>query len=190
MTVSPTVHYDELETALSQAGLELSASEAHGVICGSICNQMKTGVSPDLRRVLTAGADISGESLLPLQRQLELLLRNTVENLHHDQVEFCLLLADDSGGLPLRLQSLAEWCGGFVLGLLGGDSLAIDELSTDAAELVRDMLSVSELEVRREGDDSEWDLAEVEEYVRVGVQLIFEELYAGLQSQKDSGELH
>jgi len=178
----PTVHYDELQTALTQAGLGLSAAEVHGVICGSVCDEMRTGVSPDLQRLLTAGVDISGESLLPLQRHLELLLRNTVGNLHHNQSEFSLLLADDSGGLPLRLQSLAEWCGGFLLGLLGGDSFAIDELSDDAAEIVRDMISVSELEVRGEGDDSEWDLAEVEEYVRVGVQLIFEELYADLQS--------
>ena len=176
MPVSAIVRYDELETALSQAGLGLSASEAHGVICGSICNQMKTGVSPDLQRLLTAGVDIPEESLLPLQRHLALLLRNSVENLHHNQSEFNLLLADDSDGLPLRLQSLAEWCGGFLLGLLGGDSVAIDELSDDAAELARDMLSVSELEVRREGDDSEWDLAEVEEYVRIGVQFIYTDL--------------
>ncbi len=160
------------------------------MICGSICNQMKTGVSPDLQRLLTAGVDIAGESLLPLQRHLELLLHNSVETLHHDQSEFSLLLADDSGGLPLRLQSLADWCGGFLLGLLGKDSFAIDELSADAAELARDMLSVSELEVRREGDDSEWDLAEVEEYVRVGVQFIFEELYADLHGDGNSGEIH
>ena len=190
MAIAQTVRYEEFETALSQAGLKLGAAEAHGVICGSICNQMKTGVSPDLQRLLTAGADIPGESLLSLQRHLELLLRDTVDNLHDNQSEFSLLLADDSAGLPNRLQSLADWCGGFLLGLLGNDSFAIDELSTDSAELARDMLSVSELEVGREGDDSEWDLAEVEEYVRVGVQLIFEELYAGLQGEADSGELH
>jgi len=165
----------------------LSAAEVHGVICGAVCNQMKTGVSPDLQRMLTAGADNPGQSLQPLQRHLELLLRNTVENLHRNQGEFSLLLADDDGGLPLRLQSLVDWCGGFLLGLLGKDSFAIDELSDDAAEIARDMLSVSELEAGCEGDDSEWDLAEVEEYVRVGVQFIFEELNA---DQPDPGEIH
>ena len=70
------------------AGLELSAAEVHGVICGSICNQMKTGVSPDLRRLLTAGAEISGASLAPLQDQLESLLTDAVRGLYARQGDF------------------------------------------------------------------------------------------------------
>ena len=120
MPISQTVRYEEFETTLSQAGLKLSAAEAHGVICGSICNQMKTGVSPDLQRLLTAGADIPGESLLPLQRQLELLLRNTVENLHHDQSRVLLTAGGRQRWSPASpAVSWRSGAGGFVLGLLG-----------------------------------------------------------------------
>ena len=88
------------------------------------------------------------------------------------------------------MQSLADWCRGFLLALLDGERIAVDEFSADAAEVARDLMSVSELEADGDGGDSEWDLAEVEEYVRVGVQLIFEELYGDLHGDVESEELH
>jgi len=190
MNAIQIVRYDEFDSTLSLAGLKLSPAEVHGLICGSICNQMKTGAAPDLQRLLLTGADLPAESLAPLQDNLELLLRETVEKLYQNQGEFVLLLPDDDSGFPLRLQSLADWCKGFLLGLLDNQSIAIDELSADGAELARDMISVSEVDLRPWNDDSEWDFVEVEEYIRVGVQLIFEELYAEVQSDCDSGELH
>ena len=101
-----------------------------------------------------------------------------------------MLLPDDEVGVPRRLQSLADWCRGFLLGLLDGERVAIDEFSPDAAEVARDMMSVSEVEAGSEEEDSEWDLAEVEEYVRVGVQLIFEDLYRDVRGDVESEELH
>ena len=184
------IQYDEIQSAISLAGLDLSASEVHGLICGSICNQMKTGTAPDMSRLITAGADLRAESLEQLQGSLELLLRGSVEELHGDESDFRLLLPDDESGVQRRLQSLADWCRGFLMGLLDGERIAIDGFSADAAEIARDMLSVSELEESREGGDSEWDLTEVEEYVRVGVQLIFEELYGDLHGDVESEELH
>ena len=190
MQTAHEIQYDEIESAISLAGLELSAAEVHGVICGAICNQMKTGTAPDMNRLITAGAVVQAEALGQLQKTLELLLRGTVEELHRDDGDFSLLLPDDDSSLQLRLWSLADWCRGFLLGLLDGENVAIDQLSTDAAEIARDMLSISEVEVNGDGSDSEWDLTEVEEYVRVGVQLIFEELYGGLHKDVESEELH
>ncbi len=184
------IQYDEIEEATSSAGLELGAAGVHGVICGAICNQMKTGTAPDLKRLIALDADVQPELLEQLQKVLELLLRGAVEDLSKDSGDFKLLLPDDDSDLSLRLRALADWCSGFLLGLLDGDSIAVDEFSADVAEIVRDMLSVAEVEVSRDGGDSEWDLTEVEEYVRVGVQLIFEELYANLHGDVESGELH
>jgi len=160
------------------------------VICGAICNQMKTGDAPDMNLLITAGADVRGGAIEPLQKTLELLLRGTVDELYRDDGNFSLLLTDEESGVSLRLQSLADWCRGFLLGLLNGEKVAIDEFSSDASEIARDMISISEVEASREGEDSEWDLTEVEEYVRVGVQLIFEELYGDIHRNVESEELH
>lgn len=190
MQTSHDTQYDEIESAISLAGIELSAAEVHGVICGAICNQMKTGTAPNMNRLITAGAEVRAEAVGDLQNTLELLLRESVEQLHRDDGDFSLLLPDDDSAVQLRLRSLADWCRGFLLGLLDGENLAMDQLSTDAAEVARDMLSISAVDVTGDGSDSEWDLTEVEEYVRVGVQLIFEEMYGDLHQDVESEELH
>lgn len=190
MHPAPTVVYEQLAEALSAAGLHPNAAEVHGIICGSICNQMKTGQGPDLQRLLTAGADVSAESLGPLRQELEELLQQTVETLYGDQSDFNLLLPDDDEALLLRLQALADWCRGFLVGLLNDESFSIDQLSEDAAELARDFIAISEVDTSLNAEDDEWDLAEVEEYVRTGVQIIFEDIYSELRNNNVSRELH
>ena len=183
------VYYDQLQAALLEAELELSASEVHGVMCGSICNQMKTGVSPNLQQLLTSGKEISTESLASLRDILESLLRQTVDSLYRNLNEFNLLLPDDNESLSLRSRALADWCRGFMIGLLNKESFYIDQLSTDSEEMARDILAVSELEPAQGDEDSEWDFAEVEEYVKVGAQLIFEEMCMAQQNNV-SEEIH
>ena len=188
MLATQPVDYDQLQTALLRAGLEPNAAEVHGVMCGSICNQMKTGISPDLERLLTSGVEVSGESLASLRDILESLLQETVNSLYRNLSQFDLLLPDDSESLSLRLQTLADWCRGFMIGLLNKESFAIDQLSADAAEAARDIIAVSEVEATQD-EDNEWDFVEVEEYIRVGVQLIFEEMCTA-QENGVSGEIH
>lgn len=189
MLTTQTVVYDQLQTELSMSGLELSAAEVHGVMCGTICNQMKTGVTPDLQRLLTAGADVSGESLASLRDLLEDLLKEIVQKLYGNLGEFYLMLPGDHEIISLRLQALADWCRGFTVGLLSNEAFAIDQLSADSAEVARDIIAVSEVEVKPEGEDNEWDFAEVEEFIRVGVQLIFAELHSA-QVSNVPGEVH
>ena len=55
--------------------------------------------------------------------------------------------------------------------------------------MARDIMAVAELEPSQDDQDSEWDFAEVEEYVKVGVQLIFEEMCIA-QENTVSGEIH
>lgn len=183
------IDYDQLQAALSLAGLDLSAAEVHGVLCGSMCNQMKTGASPDLQKLLLAGSKVPAESLRPLQGHLENLLHESVQSLYGDDSELNLLLPDDDESISLRLQALADWCRGYAIGLLNEDSLAIDQLSAEAAEMVRDFMTITEVDAARVGEGDEWDMAEVEEYVRMGVQFIFEELNQAQQSGS-TGKLH
>ena len=44
--------FTQIEATLALAGLELTPSEIHGTIVGSIANHMKTGVSPDLLKLV------------------------------------------------------------------------------------------------------------------------------------------
>ena len=49
-----------------------------------------------------------------------------------------------------------------------------DTLPAESAEMVRDMAAISALDVTDDPGGSEADLVQLEEYVRVGIQLIYE----------------
>jgi uncharacterized protein len=94
-----------------------------------------------------------------------------------------LLPADDES-LAMRADGLAEWCAGFMHGLgeaAGAASPAAlhgeitREVMADFSEIARAGLGAGDAETEAE---SEAAYAELVEFVRVSVQLVFEELHA------------
>lgn len=170
-------YYDQLASTLALAGVDVSVSEMHGIVCGTICNWTRTGREPELLALLSSGSEAAPERLDALRTPLRQLFQAALRDLREHQPEFDLLLPAEDNRLSVRGAALAEWCQGFLLGLLHEQTLAIEALPGDAAEIARDMLSISELEeVVQDTSENEWNLAQVEEYVRMGVQLIFTEL--------------
>lgn len=96
---------------------------------------------------------------------------------------FEALLPDDDAPLEEQAQALALWCHGFLGGMgatapgigrdRGGEDTAIGEILGDFAEISRAGLSDEEAAGR---DQPDFALAEIHEYVRVSVQIVFEEL--------------
>jgi len=98
--------------------------------------------------------------------------------------DFKLLLMDDDDPLSERVETLAAWCQGFIYGLAAGGIKEGSELPEDTAELLKDMIEISRagndvddtgVEESDDNDDEEAYM-EIEEYVRMGVLLIYEEL--------------
>jgi uncharacterized protein YgfB (UPF0149 family) len=101
-------------------------------------------------------------------------------------LEFAPLLPNDDSNVELRADALAHWCHGFLAGLvIGGLDFGGDEaaLSAELKELIRDFGEISKAGAAPEEvedlDRSDSALLELEEYVRVGAQLVFEELTRG-----------
>jgi uncharacterized protein YgfB (UPF0149 family) len=98
--------------------------------------------------------------------------------------DFKLLLPDDDDSLPERVEAISAWCQGFIYGLAAGGIQQGSELPEDTEELLKDMVEISRAghDVDDGGDDAanededEVALMEIEEYVRMGVLLIYEEL--------------
>jgi len=93
---------------------------------------------------------------------------------------FAPLLPSDDAPIEEQVQALALWCHGFLGGLgfrSAGDVQqrdgAIAEILADFAEISRAGLSDDEAAGRGQPD---FALAEIQEYVRVSVQIVFEEL--------------
>ncbi len=178
LEISPSLpDYHEIERVLREAGVTTSAAEAHGIITGVLCAPNGQAVSWQnliLGRQEQPVAVLSAE----LVQILTVLYQQTHARLYSVDYEFEPLLPGDDHSFQQQIDGLADWCRGYLFGLLSGGVKDVSELSGDASEIVADIFRISEAEAEEAGVD-EADaraFAELVEYIRVGVQLVFEEL--------------
>jgi len=169
--------YDDASRLLHEAGVPTGASEAHGIITGVLCAPQGTGVAWQAL-ILGRNALPGGERPAELGRLLTALHGSTYAHLHGVDCDFTPLLPDDGHSLAEQLDGLTDWCRGYLFGLHAGGVEDAQALPGDAGEIVRDITRISEAELDTSLADEEEAraLAEIVEYLRVGVQLIFEEL--------------
>ena len=165
----------ELQAVLHRIDSAVGASEAHGWLCGALCIREGFGAAEWLAGLAddADGAAAAGE--LPTFSELH---TETLESLRSEDFAFAPLLPEEDAPLAARVAALAEWCGGFLYGVgVSGASEAAAK-SQAVAEILGDLSEISraELEPGRGGDEGEADYTELQEFVRAGAQLAFEEL--------------
>lgn len=181
--------YQQLESSLHLAGLYQPSSEVHGLIVGSIANHMLTATAPNLLTLLV-GKSKQENTQQPLLELLNEIYRDTSETLLENNDEYQLLLVDEDAQLSVRTESLADWCRGYLFGLLQNDTVSIEQLPEDGPEIARDILAISEAGPNdEENQEDEWALVELEEYVKVGSQLIFEFIVRARSEQQPQAPL-
>ena len=104
------------------------------------------------------------------------------------QLDFALVLAGDDAPLGERTDTLAQWCQGYLVGLALGGIKDHNALPGDVPEFVRDLLKISQAVAGGGTEEDENAFYELCEYIRVGVQLVFDEL-APVRNQKP-GDVH
>lgn len=197
MTNEPAItplDYDTLRDSLAQAGAVVALAELHGGVCGALC----AGGAPAAKYWLE---DCLVDQELDATEELDASLVNVVaassRMLEETGFEFEPLLPGDDATLEEQVQALALWCHGFVSGLGAnapelavrgtrapdsGDAAAIAEVVGDFTEISRAGLSEDEAAGQ---DQADFALAELREYVRAGVQMVFEELAPRREAAKD-----
>lgn len=171
--------YDEATHLLREAGISTGAAEAHGIITGVLC-------APDSARVawqtLIVGHEAGGnrETTAELSDLLAAMYRSALAHLNGVECAFTPMLPGDEHSLAKQIEGLTDWCRGYLLGLHAGGVRDTQALSGDAREIVRDITRISEAEMDTAlaGDEEEQALIEIVEYLRIGVQLVFEELHS------------
>lgn len=177
MVSNSRISYSQIEAAASVEGVETHPSEAHGMVVGALSNHLKSGQKPNLITLLLA--DKQHNHAQAFDVLLHELYRESADVLLEGGENFKLLLVDENEALDFRTESLAAWCRGYMLGLLYNDAFSIDQLAENGAEIARDIMAIAEAEAGADDDTEEdWALVELEEYVKVGVQLIFEFIYS------------
>jgi uncharacterized protein len=165
--------YAEIEQLLSEQRSLTDAAEAHGTLAGCLCAVADYGFQDWLKEILPEGrADAAAADTLYG------LYTATTAALEQTDMEFEPLLPSDAQSLELRTAALARWCQGFLYGLGSGSIPDAGGLPGDVGEIVRDLTEITRAGVDDgEGEESnEGAYAELVEFVRVGVQLLYEEL--------------
>jgi len=179
-----------LARALEGAGSPIGAAEFHGGLCGALCVGGPEAVAAWLGRC----ADELGSPRFAEAEFRELCIRLETESwaaLAAAEMTFTPLLPDDDTALPERIRALALWCSGFVSGLGQGGAAFEGALrdSEEVTEIVGDFIEIGKADVdaeERDDEGAEAAYAEVMEFVRVGVQIVFEELGQTLRPPADA----
>lgn len=173
-----TPDYDEIQDCLGGPAAGSAAAEAHGTLCGLM--SVAADDLPDswIRNTLAdAGSD--GDQIATHDRdRLAALHQATLDLLTGSQFEFQLLLPDDDAQLGLRADALGRWCQGFLYGLAVRGLKSFDDLPGEMREILEDLSQITQAEFADgEGEEEgEKAYANLVEYVRVGAQLIYDEL--------------
>jgi uncharacterized protein len=165
--------YDYIQQLLLQERSLADAAEAHGTLAGCLCAVQGYRLEDWLREILPEGRAAPGTTAA-----LEELFTATTAALLQPDMEFELLLPADEQPIEVRTAALAQWCQGFLYGLGAGAVPDVSELPGEVGEVVRDFIEISRAGVDSTQDEesNEAAYAELVEFVRVGVQLVFEEL--------------
>jgi uncharacterized protein len=165
--------YAELQKVLANSRALTDAPEAHGTLAGALCAAADYTLADWLAELYADGhADPDSTAAL------RVIFDATRAELASDQMAFQALLPDDDEPIAARAEALGQWCQGFLYGLGTQPIPEPDQLPQDAGEVVRDMTALTQVAADSEESDesNEQAYAELVEFVRVGAQLLFDEL--------------
>ena len=166
--------FDDLNETLLKFDSMTEAPEAHGTLCGMICISAQADINNWLS-LLFENQDENNISLQEAKTELLSLHAETLERLSSSSYDLELFVHDDNQPLDLRIEDLSYWCQGFLYGLSLAGLTDIKKLPTDASEILQDMSDISKAGYNTDDNEEENEIAfaEIIEYVRVGVYVIF-----------------
>lgn len=139
-----------------------SPSELHGLLTGIVC--VTQAPTPDEWLQILATLTVPQLE----QEALNLLTEETDDVFHalsEDELDYLPMLPDDEHLLSERVQALADWCTGVVLGF----GLASGNIRPDEAELIQHLQDIAAVEFDDTDNDEEGEMSyqELYEFVRL-----------------------
>lgn len=176
--------YDDFERVLRDARALPQPAEAHGTLAGALCSSRDYGLIEWLHEILP---DDSPDEQALQSSVLQNVYESMVRTLSGMDADFQPLLPGDDVPLMERANALSLWCQGFLYGLGSGPASDPSKVSDEAGEIIRDLTEITRVgvEAEDETEENENAFAEVVEFVRVGVQLLFVE-FARARGQEPS----
>ncbi|HJP38951.1 MAG TPA: UPF0149 family protein [Gammaproteobacteria bacterium] len=175
-----------VEAVLRDSGALSEPAEIHGEYCGLVCIMGADAAPAWVASVFAETENIAGDG----REVLESLATATWNALDQGDMGLELLLPGDDDPLEARAESLGFWCQGFMHGLGAGHEAGAGnpllaegitrEIITDFSEITRAAFTADETSA-----EGEAAYVEITEFIRVSVQLAFEELHRVRKSPND-----
>jgi uncharacterized protein YgfB (UPF0149 family) len=176
--MSAAYAFDDVAQALAAGGSSVHAAEAHGCLVGAICArrvylpaEWLEELLPDAPSAGVAPPDVGSGPLRALFEQSHAVLAA-------QEMEFEPLLPPDEAALSERVEALGAWVQGFLYGVGSAGSFKRGALPATVAEVLADFAEVSRAGAvgSASAEAEESALAELVEFLRAGVLLVYEEL--------------
>jgi uncharacterized protein YgfB (UPF0149 family) len=167
------ISYVAFQQALSQSRSLSDAAEAHGTLAGALCAARGFRFEDWLAEILP-----EGQAAPAADDMLREVFAATGVALDDEELSFQPLLPADQDPLDARTAALGEWCHGFLYGLGAGALPDLKGMQGEVGEILRDLTEITHVAVDAQSGEEANESAYVElvEFVRMGVQILFEEL--------------
>ena len=186
--------FESFDEVLAEANCEVTASEMQGIFCGLISAGAKSFCCQTRNTVydLISEADTFEESV---QESIGLLFAETLKAFKENDALPIILIPHDDFPLLDRMEGIAQWCQGFLLGfgLQLGDN---NNLKPEINEAIKDISDISQLDISVENaEEDEKALELLIEHLKVAVKVIYLELVfrpeqVAQDSQEDKATIH
>ena len=154
--------WSEWHQHFSQIDEISSPSELHGLLTGIVC-VTQSPTREEWQQILATlnVPELSDMALTALTDEAE----DVSHALSEDELDYLPLLPDDEHVLADRVQALADWCAGVVLGF----GLASGHIRADEQELIEHLQDVAAVEFEDSDNDDEGEASyeELYEFVRL-----------------------
>jgi uncharacterized protein len=188
-TAKTSLDFASLQAIIAAEGVNLHASEVHGVLTGLVCG----GFSFEGNNYLEMITDLlnNGEALPnTVSDACKSLYSQLWQAILDDNFSFSPLIADDEDSLAERSTGLCAWVQGFTLGF-GLQQKNSSDLSKDVQEVLTDFVEIANLSDEIDEDEaSEQAFFEIAEYVRMSALLCFAELGVAPEQPSNDEAFH
>lgn len=168
-------------------------SELHGALCGRLAAGSRLEKGEWLALVCEhmglpeATAEEAGELSVFMNEAYE----KNLTILKAADMSFHPLLPDDDYALEQRLEALVAWVRGFLEGMALAAGESLGEAPDEIRELIEDLVAISQVSEDQDSDEeSEQQLVEITEYVRLGALAVFTEFNPPEKPGPEAPTLH
>lgn len=163
--------FEDLEQAFFVATTPISPSYIHGLITGLLCVTDTEQVRDEIHQKIQNFDESDKKHKWYLIENLMLLTQESLS-----QLDKPLILMLPEADLPLswRLETLADWCGGFLEGVMLSDNENKLQQLPEVLEILNDFAEIKNVSLNViDNNQNEKDFGELLEFVRVGVLLFY-----------------